>query len=77
VAGEAPDSSFESRPGNQEKAAHRIGEIGRDDDPGEEARNSADGDPATIPLTDATACGMAAADDYVEVLRLDGAEHLR
>src|SRR5215469_3347609 len=76
LAGEASGGSFEGRPGNQKKSAHRIVELGWDDDPGEATCDTADRHAATVPLADPAACGVAAADHYVEVLRLDDAEHL-
>src|SRR5215469_11501521 len=61
----------------RKKIAHRIAEFGGDDNPGEASCNPADRDAMAIPLADPTAGRVAAADHYVEVLRLDGAEHLR
>src|SRR5215469_9045193 len=77
LAGETSGGSFEGRPRNQKKSAHRIAELGGDDNPGEASCNPADRNAMAIPLADPAAGRVAAADHYVEVLRLDGAEHLR
>jgi len=58
-----------------EKAAQRIRQLGLHNDAGQLARQTADQHPRFLPIADAPACGVAGADDDVEVLFLDRCQH--
>jgi hypothetical protein len=77
LSGEASDRPLEGRPGNNKKSAHRVAELGSNAEPGEAICDPADRYAPKIPLSDATARGVPAADDYIEALFFDGAEHSR
>jgi hypothetical protein len=78
LSGEASDRPLEGRPGNnKKKSAHRVVELGSNAEPGEAICDPADRYAPKIPLSDATARGVPAADDYIEALFFDGAEHSR
>ena len=77
LPGEAPDRALERRPGQHEKPAHRVGEIGGDDEASEPGGNVADRHPAPVPLADIAPGDVAAADDDIEVLVLDRGQHAR
>jgi hypothetical protein len=62
---------------DHEKPAHRVGEVGLDDEPPEPAGDIADHDSRLLPLADATLFDVAAGDDDIEPLGLDLGQHHR
>ena len=62
---------------DQEKPAHRVGQIGLDDQPAEPVGDVADHHPRALPLADPAMPDMPAGDDDVEAFGLDLVQHCR
>src|SRR5262249_9190357 len=77
LPGQPSRSALEGMPMQHKEPAHRVSDLGGDNESSEPSRNTAHHCAALVPVADRAPCHVATADDDIEPIGFEGCEHSR